>query len=101
MPNRVVNVFAVFNMHLGKIYCSYITFSTEPLISTTIATSCPTIFINLFAILVELRMAEYGCKLMRFANCDKRGHPIRLQNSAKKRILRTMLQNFAQRVPIH
>ena len=71
------SLFAVFNVHLEKIYCSDIIFFTQPLISTTI-TSCPANLLNLSAILVELRMAEYGCKLMRIANCDKRGHPGRL-----------------------
>jgi len=78
MPARVVNFFAVFNMHLEKNYCSDIKFFPWPLISTTI-TRCPANFINLSAILVELRLAEYGSKLRcEIGNQDKRGHPWRL-----------------------
>jgi len=60
-------------MHLEKSIVQISRFQ-QPLISIT-QTSCPANFINLSAILVELRMAEYGSKLMRFANRDKRGRP--------------------------
>jgi len=64
MSDRVVNFFAVFNMHLEINYCSDIVFLPQPLISTTI-TMCPANFINLSAIIVELRLAEYCTKLRR------------------------------------
>src|SRR6218665_1241104 len=64
MPDKVVNVFAVFNMHLEGNYCSDIKFFPQALISTTI-TRCPANFINVSAIIVELRLAEHGSKLRR------------------------------------
>jgi len=92
-------------MHLETIHCSDITFFLQSLISTTIA-SCPENFINLSAILVEVRMADYGCKLMRFANRGKWGHHRVAQTPVKfrqKGLLRIglLLQDFAHRVPVH
>src|SRR6218665_2388960 len=53
--------FAVFNMHLENNYCSDTKFFPQPLISTTM-TRCPANFINLSAIIVELR---HGSKFRR------------------------------------
>src|SRR6218665_1380652 len=64
MPDRAVNFFAVFNMHLEKNYCSDIKFYPHPSISNTI-TRCPANFINLSAIVEELRLSEHGTKLRR------------------------------------
>src|SRR6218665_378730 len=58
MPNRVVNFFAVFNIHLLKDYCSDIKFFPQSSISTTI-TRCPANVINLSAIIVVLRLHSF------------------------------------------
>jgi len=49
------------------IYCSDIKFCPQPLISTTV-TRGPANFINLSAIIVELRLAEHGTKFRRVAS---------------------------------
>src|SRR6218665_2544037 len=101
MPDRIVNFFAVFNMHLEKNYCSDIKVFPQPSIITTI-TRCPANFINLSAIIVELRLAEHGTKFMRDLQIAINGVTADVfSNSAKKRILRMLLKNFAQHVLIH
>jgi len=61
---RPLIFFAVFIMHLGKYYCSDIKFFPQPSISTTITKRLGN-FINLSAIIVELRLAEHGTKFRR------------------------------------
>jgi len=59
MPDRVVN----FSASRKKLLFRYQVFP-QPLISTTI-TRCPANFINLSAIIEELRLAEHGPKFGR------------------------------------
>src|SRR6218665_1386889 len=67
-PNGVVNLFAVFHIHL-LLYASITIFQIssfpEPLISTNIS-RCPVNFINLAATIVVFRPSEYDSKL----RCD-------------------------------
>src|SRR6218665_2586653 len=98
MPDRVVNCFAVFNKHLEKKYCSDIKFVPQPLISTTM-TRCPANFMNLSAIIVELSLAEYDSKLRRYLQIAINGFtPDVFKILPKIRILRILLQHFAQHV---
>ena len=53
-----------FQFASRKNYCSDIKFSPQPSISTII-TRCPANFINLSAVIVELRLAEHGTKFIR------------------------------------
>jgi len=59
-------------MHLEKHYSLDIKYFPQPLISTTI-TRCPASYINLSAIIVELRLAEYSSKLRRDLQFAKNG----------------------------
>src|SRR6218665_353238 len=103
MPDTIVEFFAVFSLHPEKNYSSDTKFFPQPLISTN-KSRCPANFINLSAIIEDLRLSEYDCKLrhdIQIAICGVTPDGRCLKNSTKKRILRTLLPKFAQHVLIH
>ena|SRR6218665_1114538 len=100
--DRDVNFLAVFNMHLEKTIVENFRHQVFPtaLIGTTI-TRCPANFINLSAIVVDLRLAEYGIKLRRDLQIAKIGVTPDVFKIPPKGILRILVQNFRHRVLIY
>src|SRR6218665_1050029 len=100
MPDKVDNFLAVFNMHLEKNYCFDIKIFPQPLISTTI-TRCPENFVNLSAIIVELRLAEHGTKFRRDLQIAVNGVTPDVFKLPPKKNTENITANFAQHVLIH